>query len=176
MLVWAGIGLLLLGLSLGALVAGAVILASDDGSGPTARGRQVELDDLEPGHCFHDPHAETAQEGAAPWAVRVVPCTTYHDAEVIHTFDLEQRSWPGDRRLDSTAERRCDAAFADYVGEPYDDSPYESWWYTPGEETFEDGDRMVICMVSPPVGEIDHSARGHTFGDGEPHAPDEDRA
>jgi putative regulator of septum formation len=81
----------------------------------------------------------------------VTDCRLAHEEEMIASFDLSgPRKFPGDERVRSSAEPRCDRAFASYVGLPFDDSGLEIYVYWPAAESWNDGDRLAMCSIYDP--------------------------
>ena len=52
---------------------------------------------------------------------------------------------PGDQAIDEQASDACLAAFADYVGTAYDDSELDYLYVGPDAETWDLGDRQIVC-------------------------------
>ncbi len=74
-------------------------------------------------------------------------CEGQHDAEVFAVVALDGTSFPGDAALERRTQKRCSAAFAEYVGIPYDDSRYVYEYRTPLKETWAAGDRTSVCAI-----------------------------
>jgi len=128
--------------------------AGGDGSAapsasPTASSavieRLVDPGALATGDCF----AWTDQDGTVS-TVRLRDCTVAHDAEVTRLVTLPDP--PGtaydDGVVQAAATTACDAAFTDYTGHPASLSAggVSSFIY-PGQGSWEDGDRVVTCLV-----------------------------
>lgn len=97
---------------------------------------------LETGTCFDDP--DSFEEVTD---VPVVDCSEPHDNEVIGSFDLPAGGFPGDAAVASAAERGCLARFEPYVGIDFPSSIYDLGWFTPTSDSWDVGDREVICFV-----------------------------
>jgi hypothetical protein len=97
---------------------------------------------LETGTCFDDP--ESFEEVSD---VPVVDCSEPHDNEVIGSFDLPAGGYPGDAVVASRAEEGCLVRFEPYVGIDFPSSIYDLGWFTPTSESWDVGDREVICFV-----------------------------
>src|SRR4051812_4475169 len=104
----------------------------------------VAIDDLQVGNCVIDP-SDDFDEDTLP----VVPCEQPHEGEVYAVFSLTGTRYPGDAAVDRRANGVCDGRLDDYVGRSaatsvqwdYDD-------YTPSADTWRDGDRVVVCVLS----------------------------
>jgi hypothetical protein len=101
----------------------------------THRGK-VPATSLASGNCIDDD-----TQGAVS-LVKVVNCTTPHNAEVVGIFTLDDGEFPGNEALVDQAGQRC----PDYVPENVD--PQLAIYYlVPTTETWPEGDRNIICLV-----------------------------
>src|SRR6266508_1981820 len=110
-------------------------------TGPTDPAEiPVSIGALGVGKCFDD----TAKHDGE---VLTRTCGVPHDAEVIGREDLPKRPYPGERAVSDSAQQACDAVFTSYIGI----SPYKSRFITsfsyPGKDSWDSGDREVICVV-----------------------------
>lgn len=152
------------GLAMLVVVAVFFLGAPEDESGVTAStgGRMVGVNQLRVGQCFIEPHPDSED---SPEAVKVLPCSSPHNAEVTLRYTLAADTWPGYKALDKGTDARCKAALEDYVDAPYDDTPWDFGSYSPSKETFqEDGDRLVVCVVYPDGRQVSRSARHNGGG------------
>ena len=117
------------------------------GRGSDGEGREISVFDLTVGTCFdaNDSDFET---------VDAVPCTAEHEYEVFLVTDYEGGSgdeYPGDDALDEFADQACEGtAFDRYVGSSYASSRYYATALIPSENTWEAGDREIVCMLYDP--------------------------
>lgn len=76
-----------------------------------------------------------------------VSCDESHDLEVFHAFDLDEGEFPGEDEMSIQAEDQCMPVFEEYVGMQYQQS--EIWVTTvfPSQETWDIGDREVLCLL-----------------------------
>lgn len=102
---------------------------------------------LDAGTCFDDP-----QETRGIQEVAVVPCDQPHDNEVFATFDLDEPGYPGGARVEAAALEGCTEAFPEPVAEDHRDTDLVIGVLTPSEDSWEDGDREVVCFLSSPDG------------------------
>jgi len=117
-----------------AVVAGALLLAACTSS----------VISLDVGTCFDDP-PDLAE--VAPGDVPIVDCDTPHDNEVFATQNLTGDEFPGVDGVSNRADQVCLGTFDAYVGEPYESSIYQFSWLVPSADTWEVGDREVICFA-----------------------------
>jgi hypothetical protein len=101
-----------------------------------------------------DPYAAVKASGAGTCIVNtdqpeIVPCADAHDGEQFAVIDLSGETYPGDAQVDAEAERRCQAAFESYVGQPFEaQAELEAFTITPRKPTWDDGDRKVSCVLT----------------------------
>src|SRR5699024_1937518 len=67
--------------------------------------------------------------------IPTVECTEEHDAQVFHKFDLEDGDFPGQDKVDSTAEEGCADEFEGFVGTALEESDLGVNYMPPNEET-----------------------------------------
>lgn len=119
-------------------------IAPSAGASPDDDGEAKSVFDLEVGDCFSadDDELET---------VAVVPCDEEHEYEVFSVFDHEaggDAAYPGDEELVSYADAACQPAFEEFVGTDYESSIWFITSVTPSAETWETGDREIVCTVN----------------------------
>lgn len=123
------------------------------------------LRSLRPGQCFLLPTDDPAAEDRAVW---LVGCDQPHTHEVVDVVEYGGGSdggrYPGVEAVRAWAEDACYVRFEPFVGRAWTRSELdlELWW--PSEESWELGDRSVICTVfpadrSPVTGTVRGSAR-----------------
>ena len=120
-------------------------------------------EDLRIGDCY-DP-VEDADDGSLLAAI-IVPCEEPHRAEIFGLEDLPggpDAPFPGVVAVDDEAIDLCDAAFEAYVGVALDNSRYSYVYYTPTDQSWAGGDRVVMCSVDdrgrPIAGSVEGSER-----------------
>ena len=94
--------------------------------------------------------------------ITVVDCRATHDEEVtLRGLLTGTRKWPGDAAVDAAAEAKCHAAFASYVGVPFEQSRLENDFYTTDRTGWSAGDHRLICLVyDPDDSSLTRSLRG----------------
>lgn len=110
--------------------------------------------DYEPG-LFEDDVAEPVE----PF-LQIVDCSGEHEEEVIALPVMPDGDFPGDAAVEREAQDACLAAFEPYVGAEYEDSIYDVTWFMPSQETWQEGDRQILCTVYDPQGPVDQVIRG----------------
>lgn len=95
------------------------------------------------GDCFNDPSGDASMVTE----VEGVPCSTSHDNEVFHTFELPDGPFPDTDTLDGYVFDECLPAFESYVGVSYDVSELFLFPITPTEESWDVDDREVVCAL-----------------------------
>ena len=111
--------------------------------------------DLVAGDCFMVPALETIED------VQHNPCTDPHDGEVLYTGDFEAGSvFPSDTQFDSWVQANCvDQRFAEFVGASFQArEDIDLGYFTPTAEGWGEGDRQMICYLTPTTGEMGTSS------------------
>lgn len=118
-------------------VAGIVV----GGVGLTACG--TPANDFEAGECTNDSLTGSVGE------IDTVDCDETHSAEAFAQFDIDGDDFPGADEISSQAAEGClGNRFEDYVGIPYDESIYLAESINPSEDSWDGGDRTVICVIT----------------------------
>jgi hypothetical protein len=113
--------------------------------------------DFEAGECTNDSLTGSIGE------IETVDCDGEHTAEAFAQFDIDGDDFPGADEVSSQATEGCQGdRFADYVGLDYPSSIYLVSTITPTEETWDNDDRTVICVISGTTdgSTLDGSAEG----------------
>jgi hypothetical protein len=155
----AGTGQAVAGLVIGAVItvlgAGMIALVvavgvSDDDYGsepfPTSAPSTTYVDQLAVGECFDDGNGEEDE-------VLRRTCAEPHDGEITADVMMAAGPYPGDREAGKTAQSKCDKEFGTYIGRPADGSELESSFWHPTEESWDEGDRLVVCAAYGPGGD-----------------------
>ncbi|MDO5051592.1 MAG: septum formation family protein [Pseudoclavibacter sp.] len=122
----------------------------EDGAVETAGNESVFS--IKVGDCLQDPGTGSVSD------VQVIPCDQEHDMEVYAELELPAGELPAD--LDQQAEAFCVEQFASFVGVPYEESTLDATWFTPTQQGWESGDRLVNCLVFDPQGATTGSLSG----------------
>lgn len=124
---------------------------------------QVSVGGLEVGDCYDLPDAGSVPEWSS--SVYAVPCDESHMFELYADIDVPESQlpageYPGDEAIWEAADAVCLPAFEAYVGESYEDSFLEFWYYTPTEISWKYDDRRVLCVLGDEDGRVTGSAEG----------------
>ena len=120
--------------------------ADRDGSGDLVSAGDLDVMALQVGDCFDDP--EELDE--VVFDVSAVPCSEAHDNEVysLVPVTIAGTAFPGDSALQDFSYEACvGEPFSQYVGSHYLDSALEVFTFTPTEESWDTGDRDVVCVL-----------------------------
>lgn len=115
--------------------------------GPTEPIEYQASEDLRVGDCYEP--VEDADDQTLLAAI-IVACEVPHRHEVFGLGELtggDTAPFPGVDAVDDDAIDLCDTAFESYVGVAIDNSQYSYVYYTPTEESWAGGDRVVMCSV-----------------------------
>lgn len=77
-----------------------------------------------------------------------VPCSTPHDVEAYHVFNLPDGDYPGAAAVSEAAGNACSDAFEPFVGHPSETSIYDISSLAPSHESWNElDDREVLCLI-----------------------------
>ncbi|PZF84371.1 septum formation family protein [Jiangella anatolica] len=147
-----------------AAMVAAIVLAgcSDDGdepkrdaSGNVTESAGADVFDVRVGDCLGD-FGDTAEVTD----VSVVPCDQEHGQEIYATAQVPDGELPSEEDLRAQAEEVCTAEFESYVGLPYAESALDFTWLQPTTESWDQGDRELVCLVNDPAGPVTGSLQG----------------
>jgi hypothetical protein len=96
--------------------------------------------DLEAGQCLNEPDSEEVVD------VEIVGCSEPHDLEVYLTAELPDQVFDA-ADIDEASLDICLDAFDGFVGTAYADSELDIYYLIPSEDSWQDGDREVVCAV-----------------------------
>lgn len=112
--------------------------------------------DLGVGDCFNSDDADELS------TVQTLDCAEAHDFEVYFVFDYEaadDAAYPGTDTLNGSAETGCSGSFEGFVGRSYDSSELYVYYLTPSPESWDDGDREIVCSLYLPDEKLTGSMR-----------------
>jgi hypothetical protein len=120
------------------------------GGGPTAGnddpsdgGEDTDVFTIKVGDCLNDGGAEGEVS-----TVEKIDCASPHDSEAFASVMLEDGDFPGDSELVSQADAICTGEeFENFVGLSYEESVLAYSYYYPTAESWESGDREVLCLI-----------------------------
>lgn len=112
--------------------------------------------DLEVGDCL----AEPAREGVvADGDARPIACSQPHVGEVYDAITIKDGAYPGTEAL-VRESAKCEATFENFVGNPYGESDLRLTYFHPTHESWERGDRQILCVVEVPSGTVTNTLKG----------------
>ena len=130
-------------------------------SGPGI-GRTVSVAVLQPGDCIAGGDLRLDNSAIAlPLSTQVLACDQQHDGEVFLGADpwVEDADFPGEEAVTELVNSRCEETFQSYIGTKYEKSVLEYVGSNPSAETWDDGDRHILCIAYDPQGKLTGSVR-----------------
>lgn len=119
-----------------------------DESGDVTEASDADAFSIRVGDCL-----ESMDWGAEGFTtVPVIPCAEEHESEVYAAVDLPDGDYPGDESVATQADEYCYGEFQGFVGVAWEDSAYDYGYLSPSPESWEQGDREVLCMIMDPNG------------------------
>jgi hypothetical protein len=109
---------------------------------------------LEVGMCYNG-----AIDGGA--TVETVECSEPHENEVYALFEYTETDvFPGDAVMEEYAADVCLPAFEGYVGVAYEVSEIYAGTGYPSSDTWDNGDREIVCSLNAQEGLLTGSMKG----------------
>ncbi len=130
--------------------------AQRDEDGAIVQEGELDVFSFEIGDCFSS-GTLAAQAGddepATIGGVTAVPCGEAHENEVFHMFDVaDGDDFPGTTAIQEEVVA-CLEPFAGYVGVSFEESLLDIGALWPTAETWELGDREIVCYLNDLDGE-----------------------
>jgi len=120
---------------------------------------EQNVNDLEVGDCV-ELDIDSEEVSTLP----VVDCDEPHHAEVFLTAELfeDEDEFPRGESMVQRIDDTCAGdAFEQFVGTPYQESSLELYYAAPSRESWDQGDRTVVCFViRPDGGTLERSVQG----------------
>lgn len=157
-----GVGAVVLGVAIvvGLALALAVVVlnrvaGSDDADAASDSTSHLQVIDLEVGGCFDHRvlfEADPAEVGGMTLlGADEVPCDEAHQFEVYHSFDLpDVPEYPGPVEVDQQAWDGCTDALDEFLGESWEDTSLEFYYFPPGVTNWYADETTVACVVYEP--------------------------
>ena len=130
----------------------------DETSGEITESSEADVFSLEVGDCLNE--TVTTEEVEEVSSVPTVPCSDPHDSEAYAATDIADGEYPGDQAVIDQSDAYCYEQFATFVGLSYDDSELELASFFPTTESWEQGDREIMCFISSPDGQVTGTLAG----------------
>jgi hypothetical protein len=142
----------------GALVLGLGACSDEpdrDESGVITEEGDADVFTLQVGDCMSDQAGATGEVTDVP----VVPCEEPHDSEIYYAYTVpDADAFPG--TFQEHVDAQCLPQFQTFVGLPYEQSALELTWLEPTIESWNEGDRELLCIVADPAGGVTGSLQG----------------
>ncbi|QNG17518.1 hypothetical protein G4H71_07000 [Rhodococcus triatomae] len=126
----------------------------------TVEPEEVDVFDLKVGTCLVDDLGLGDESVTVQGGQQTVPCSEPHTFEVYAEHTMSGSVFPGEDETVDEASVECSDAFGSFVGISYDDSTLDLFYLYPTEDSWEDGDRIVSCLITDPAGPTSGSLRG----------------
>ncbi|MEU5883715.1 DUF4190 domain-containing protein [Spirillospora sp. NPDC047279] len=112
--------------------------------------KDVGANKMRVGDCINDNSAAatTATDGPVEVeSVKVVPCTSPHDGEVLASFRLAVATLPTDAQMSKLASAGCKARVGTRLNRDPAGASLATSYYYPTIQSWADGDRLVTCVA-----------------------------
>lgn len=134
------------------LILGAVLVAGIAAFGifANAIGGTTIVNNLEAGDCLRDFFQADETGYTEVLFVRKASCDDAHALEVYAASEglfIGQTDFPGEDAAFGVGDGYCLNQFEAFTGVRYESSPYEMWTFVPLEESWNQGDRKVQCLI-----------------------------
>jgi hypothetical protein len=130
----------------------------DEATTTTAASDDPETQDvfaLGVGDCVTD----SSLEGEVS-EVSTIDCSQSHSSEVYHSYLMTDASLPDQTGIETVVQDQCLPAFQAFVGLAYQDSVLEVSYLAPTQDSWDAGDRELLCLIYDPSGDVTGSLAG----------------
>jgi hypothetical protein len=123
---------------------------------------KTDVFSLSVGDCTNDEAMETTELSS----VVNPPCDEPHDNEIYLAFEVDNTTYPagseypGEEVMITEAENQCVPAFEEWVGASIEETSLHFGTYYPSAETWDTGDREVLCLAYDLNGPVTGSLEG----------------
>ncbi len=128
----------------------------DGETGEVVAGGNADVFSIKVGDCINEDNPDAEEVSNVP----AVPCTESHDYEVFHEFKIEGDTFPGAASIDEQGTTGCESEFQSFAGIAYADSALDYSFYYPTQASWDDGDRLISCIIMDPAGKITGTLAG----------------
>jgi len=122
---------------------------------PTGEGETTDVFTIKVGDCLND--------GGVDGEVSEVPtvdCAEEHDSEAYDSILIADGDYPGEDAVLEQADSECYTSFAEFVGVSYDESALQFAYYYPTQQSWDQGDREILCLIYDEAGKTTGSLAG----------------
>jgi hypothetical protein len=95
------------------------------------------------GDCWDDQDVNATEVST----VTSIDCAKPHDNEAYASVKLDDGDYPGDEALLNSADQGCYDEFQAFMGIAYEDSQINYTYFYPTTESWDVGDREILCFV-----------------------------
>jgi hypothetical protein len=127
----------------------------DPETGELVEAAQIGVFHLQEGDCLIE-----FDRGDDISTVQAAPCDEPHTDEVYASVVMPDGPFPGRERVQQFADDACTADFATFIGIPWEESMLDYRSFTPTEQSWNDGDREILCMVVDPGRDVTGTLAG----------------
>ncbi|KAB2351725.1 DUF4190 domain-containing protein [Actinomadura rudentiformis] len=115
----------------------------------TTKPKDVRANKMRVGDCINDNSgATTSIEGPVEVeSVKVVPCTTPHDGEVLATFRLSTATLPSESQMSTLAGKGCQQRIGSRLSREPARRSLATSYYFPSVQSWASGDRAITCVA-----------------------------
>lgn len=119
----------------------------DAETGELVEATEVDVFELRVGDCLHGFTSDSEIS-----TVTAVPCSEEHTDEVVAAVDVSSggEAYPGAEAIQEQADEACHAEFEEFVGISWDESQLDYGYLAPTEESWDEGDREILCTIGDP--------------------------
>ncbi len=121
-------------------------VGSDVSSGGTESLGFYDFAYLFDGDCFNTSEASFDQTSYGV-EVEAVSCNAPHEGQVYGTYFFSGANYPGDDVVTTTADDYCYNQFSEFVGNSYEQSALDYWFYYPNQGGWESGLTWSMCAL-----------------------------
>ena len=100
------------------------------------------------GDCFNDPGAGDVE------TIPKIDCEKPHGNEAFGSTSIPDGDFPDKATIDALGSADCVEQFANFVGIAANESKYSIGYFFPTEESWDQGDREILCYVFDEAGPI----------------------
>jgi len=122
----------------------------------SAEAEEATVFQVEDGDCLASDPSVQGEVSEVP----KVDCEAPHFSEVFHIATIDADALPSAADMEGIVEDQCLTEFETFVGMPYVESALEVTWLEPTPESWERGDRELVCMITDPAGQTTGSLEG----------------
>ena len=108
------------------------------------------------GDCVTDESEMTGEVTDVP----IIDCAEPHASEVFHSYMIPDPSLPDQAGIEAIVQEQCLPAFESFIGLAYDSSVLEVNYLSPTPDSWDAGDRELLCLVYDPSGNVTGTLAG----------------